>query len=468
MAGELEAQVRSLIGGAGLGSATVAVSVRECSSDREVVSINARKAMIPASNMKLFWTGAALQKLGPAFRFRTELHQIGSDLVLVGDGDPTIADPETFKGLSMRTRDGVVRDFDEEAILSLWVDGVQRAGIDQVRGLRIDDRVFDREFVHPTWKLDQLNRPYSAEVAGLNFHANCMSFSPKTRGGKPDWSNHRPRAPWIVARASNKSKNATSKQGHAPWFASKAGADGFQFRGTIKSGTHAPVEVTVHDPPQFFANLLRDRMDQGGIEIEFIDRVADLEPLPKGRIIEPVIETPILAVVQRCNEESQNLYAEALLKRTVHAHTGRPGSWNDADLAMKAIILDLVGPSASAFFEGVRFVDGSGLSRENRVSAGLTTLWLSALAMAPYGDAFVESLAEGGKEGTLRKRFKESLPGGARVDAKSGYINGVSCLSGYVSMPGGRRYAFSVLVNNATNISKAKALQEKIVRAIAG
>ena len=59
------------------------------------------------------------------------------------------------------------------------------------------------------------------------------------------------------------------------------------------------------------------------------------------------------------------------------------------------------------------------------------------------------------------------MPNGAVVDAKSGYINGVSCLSGYVSFPNGRRYTFSVLVNDATNISKAKALQESVAMAIA-
>ena len=424
--------------------------------------------MIPASNMKCFSTGAALVELGPTFSFRTELRHIGDDLVLVGDGDPTIADPETFKTLIMRTADGVVRDFDEEAILSLWTTGAQNASMTSVHALRIDDRVFDREFVHPTWKKDQLNKTYSAEVAGLNFFANSMQFTPRAHSPKPDWSNHRPRAPWIIDAATNKSSNATGSKGHAPWFAGKAGQKGFQFRGTVKGGTFAPIEVTVHDPPLFLARLLADRLAAVALPVSYIDRVADLEPLPPGRVVGPIIATPIMGVVKRCNEESQNLYAEALLKRTIHARTGRPGSWNDADATMKSIITETIGTSAASLLDGVSFVDGSGLSRENMINASLMTAWLAALTHESFGDKFVASLAAGGTEGTLRKRFKTPLPSGAKVEAKSGYINGVSCLSGYVTMPTGQRYAFSVLINNALSIAKAKRLQENIVKAIAG
>ena len=174
-----------------------------------------------------------------------------------------------------------------------------------------------------------------------------------------------------------------------------------------------------------------------------------------------------MGVIKRCNEESQNLYAEALLKRTIHAHTGRPGSWKDADETMKTIIRKIIGASATQLLEGVKFIDGSGLSRENKINASLMTAWLCALANKNFGDAFVESLAEGGKEGTLKNRFKTPLPNSAKVEAKSGYINGVSCLSGYVTMKSGERLAFSVLINNASNISKAKTLQERIVKAIA-
>ena len=461
----LNAKVRGLVARAKLGKSSVAVSVRNCANNQELVGINAGQAMIPASNMKIFSTGAALRTLGGDFEFTTQLVHDGTNLILLGDGDPTTADPEVFSEMLVRLPDGTEEKFNEETILNFWVNGTRSAGITSAQNLLIDDRVFDQNFVHPSWKADQLNRRYSAEVGGLNYHGNCIDFRPKPAAGKPNWDEHRPRAPWIFNGSRNKSKNGKD---NTPWIAGKAGKDPIEFRGIVKQKAITPVPITVHDPPIFFGKLIQNRMRAGDIFIGGVSRVDPQAVKPSGTIIEPVIRTSLLRVIELCNEESFNLYAESLLKRTVHAKTGRPGSWNEADAIMKKIIVDTLGNSSKGLLTGVVFADGSGLSRLNRINAALMTWWLSALQKDPeYGEAFVDSLALGGKEGTLKKRFSKALPNDAILDAKTGYINGVSCLSGYVSQPGGRRYAFSVLVNNCSSIGNAKKLQEKIVQAIA-
>ncbi len=461
----LNAQIRSLVSQAGLGKSSIAVSVRDCSDNTEVVGINAGQAMIPASNMKIFSTGAAMLVLGGDFEFTTRLVYDGSNLILIGDGDPTTADPEVFSEMLVRLPDGSEEKFNEETILNFWVDGARSAGITSAQNLIIDDRVFDQEFVHPSWKADQLNRRYSAEVGGLNYHGNCIDFRPAPASGRPNWNNHRPKAPWVLKNSKNKSKNGKD---NTPWIAGKAGIDPIEFRGIVKQKAVTPVPITVHDPPMFFAKLLQNRMSSAGITVGKITRIDPKAKTPSGESIEPVITTSLLRVIQLCNEESFNLYAESLLKRAVHARTGRPGSWDDADTVMKQIIIDSLGKNARGLLTGTVFADGSGLSRLNRINAALMTWWLTTLQDTPqFGEAFVDSLAEGGKEGTLVKRFSKPLPNKAIVDAKTGYINGVSCLSGYVSDIGGRRYAFSVLVNNCSAIGKAKKLQEKIVQAIA-
>ena len=461
----LNAKVRGLVSQAKLGKASVAVSVRNCANNQELVGINAGQAMIPASNMKIFSTGAALRVLGGDFQFTTQLIYDGTDFILIGDGDPTTADPEVFSEMLVKLPDGKTEKFNEETIFNFWVGNAQSAGISSAQKLLIDDRVFDQNFVHPSWKADQLNRRYSAEVGGLNYHGNCIDFRPKPASGKPNWNDHRPRAPWILRQSKNKSKNGKD---NTPWIAGKAGKDTIEFRGIVKQKAITPVPITVHDPPLFFGKLLQNRMKTGDVFIAEVSRINPNAEVPKGKTIEPVISTSLLRVIELCNEESFNLYAESLLKRTVHAKTGRPGSWTEADSVMKKIIIETLGNSCQGLLTGVVFADGSGLSRLNRINAALMTWWLTALQRDPtYGQSFVDSLALGGKEGTLKKRFSKPLPNGAVVDAKSGYINGVSCLSGYVSGPGGRRYAFSVLVNNCSSIGNAKKLQEKIVDAIA-
>ena len=118
--------------------------------------------------------------------------------------------------------------------------------------------------------------------------------------------------------------------------------------------------------------------------------------------------------------------------------------------------------------------DGSGLSRENRVAPGLVTAWLRSLAVDErLGRAFLEGMAVGGRTGTVRNRFKGLDPAAVFVPCKTGYINGVSCLSGCVGPAGAApRYAFSVMCNDLQGVKegvgKAKALQDRIVMILAG
>jgi D-alanyl-D-alanine carboxypeptidase/D-alanyl-D-alanine-endopeptidase (penicillin-binding protein 4) len=108
--------------------------------------------------------------------------------------------------------------------------------------------------------------------------------------------------------------------------------------------------------------------------------------------------------------------------------------------------------------------DGSGLSRENRLSAHALCEVLKHKYHGRDRDVFLNSLAIAGEDGTLEDRFRNGLKG--RVFGKSGYINGVSALSGYLKAKDGRHYAFSILMNGISTNWTAKQLQESIVKAI--
>lgn len=466
----LESQLRALCGNSGLGKATIAISVRDCADGRALASINADQSMIPASNMKIISTGSALHALGGNFMFKTALHRDGNDLILRGDGDPTLGDPEFHGELSFKNAQGRVVKVDDEAILKFWTDAVGESKLPQVDRLIIDDTIFDAVRVHPSWPADQLNRYYCAEVAGVNFHRNVIHFKPVPGSdGRGNWNNHQPHAPWLLKAAKNKSANAQGKQKHTPWVAGKAASANFEFRGRVKSGNTVPVAVTIEDPSLFLGQLLADRLQKSGTPVKGIHRMNQPGNPAPATILGPRFQTPIKLVIEQCNEESENLYAESLLKRTVHEKTGRPGSWDEADQVVKQIAREQLKAPAHELLKGVRIADGSGMSRDNRVTARFMTAWLADLQADPaFGEFFVSSLAHGGTEGTLKDRFSRNLPGGAKVDAKTGYIRGVSCLSGYVTMPDGRRYAFSVLVNNVKGTTQpAKRLQEKVVEQIA-
>jgi len=445
---------------------TVAVSVRDIGRSAPLVDLSADQPMIVASNMKLLTTGAALHVLGDDFEFRTAMRWDGSRLVIQGSGDPAFGDPELLALMATADKPGL--DIDD--FIDIWTKAVRDAGIDEIEELVIDDRIFDRQFFHPSWPVDQLNRRYCAEVAGMNVHLNVLHVFPAPRQGRrPNIRAVQPEAPWITI-TNRATSERSADDSNTAWIGRPPDSNAMTLYGNVKHAYSAgyAVPITIHDPPQFFAHLLRDRLEQRRIDVGAARLASPAEDLNPGDIIGPIVATPISTIVTRCNRDSVNLYAEALLKRLGHELTGEPGSWTNGASVIRHVVLDrLHDPAAVA---DLVVSDGSGLSRNNRVTAETFTAWLSSFGEDDtLGPVFIDSLATAGMDGTLEKRFRGRDLHGAEVRAKSGYINSVSTLSGYVTMPDGSRRAFSILINgfNRGTLWKAKRLQEEIVALVA-
>ena len=462
---DLQDDVGEAIRIAGFQQAIVAVSVRDAQSREPIVAINDLELMIPASNMKLLTTGTALHVLGPDFEFKTKLLRDGERLIVVGDGDPAFGDPDLLELMQLGEFDGL----DIEQFLNLWVKSIVEAQIKHLDEIVVDDRIFDREFVHKDWPVDQLNRRYCAQVAGLNFHRNVLHFFPRhIPGSRPDIRIFRPHAPWLEVINRGTTRQGPSDRDSA-WVSRKLGTNDLTFYGNIKGSYKKPVPVTVHDMPSYFARLLADRLRIAGVDVG-LHRTADAhDPPSNGQPIGPMITTPISTIITRCNRDSQNLYAEALIKRVGFTMTNEPGSWLNGAAIVRLSVHERIGDPNLARLIVVS--DGSGLSRTNRVAAATLTAWLQTfLSKDRTGEVFTQSLAVGGQSGTLKNRFKNIDLHGAVVRGKSGYIKHVSCLSGYVITPDGRQRSFSILVNGLTEpdaVSHAKKMQERIVAAIA-
>jgi D-alanyl-D-alanine carboxypeptidase/D-alanyl-D-alanine-endopeptidase (penicillin-binding protein 4) len=463
---DLRGEVQSAISNPKLRGAAIAISIRDADTNVELVDINDEQMLIPASNMKVFTTGAALHALGPDFEFKTRLMRDGDRLIIIGDGDPGFADPELLSLMSLGEQEGL----DFESFVQLWVQPVIASGMKEVREIVVDARVFDREFVHPDWPADQLNRRYCAQVAGLNMHLNVLHFYPRpgTGGRRPDIAQVVPRSPWLTPINRGTSRGG-AKEANSAWLSRQPDTNEFTFYGNVKVPYKVAVPVTIHDPPSYFAKLFAQRLDAAGLTVGGFRLASPGESVSDGTPLGPVVFTPLSTVVTRCNRDSQNLYAEALFKRTAYAMTRQPGSWAHGAAVMRQIIQDRVSDPALASRIIVR--DGSGLSRNNRVAPALVTAWLDSLHRdEKLAGVFVESLAVGGESGTLDDRFTSRELHGAIVQAKSGYIDEVSCLSGYVTMPDGRRRSFSIMANNLRqggSVAEAKKMQEAVVAAIA-
>ncbi len=460
----VESEIRQLVRGADLRSTKVAVVVMDAGTGQTLASINADEPMIPASNMKIVTSAAALDMLGSDFAFDTALELVkpaagdavgGVTLLVRGDGDPAFADPKILKA----------HGTDFEKLIGQWVEAVKKAGVKHVARVVVDDRVFDQQFVHPTWPRDQLNRWYCAQVAGINVNDNCFDIVPApTVNGRSPRVTILPSAPFVTTR-----NRAVTADADTFWISRRMGTNELTFFGKVKHHRTEPIPVTMHDSPIVLGRWLADRLVKAGVRVDRVARPDDGEAFGDTRVLHQV-RTQIWQVVSRCNKDSQNLFAEAMIKRVGHALTGSSGSWLNGAAAVRTAMRKRLGTTGA----DIRVADGSGMSRENQVTAKALARLLTSmhndenLRDAEGRPVFAFSLASAGREGTLRKRMR---PLAGRVYAKTGYINGVSCLSGYVFIPhpaGGkpRTIVFSLLFNDIrppVYVHRVKALQDAIV-----
>lgn len=458
---ELNAEVRALLGRSKFGSKSkIGVSILDVDRGTVLASVHASDQFIPASNMKVLTSGAALLTLGTDFAFRTEVVRDGDRLIVKGAGDPALADPELLERMSPRMTVGEVMDKLSGA--------VAKDGLTSIRELVLDDRIFDRELVEPSWPANQLNKWYCAEVSGLNFHTNVLAVFPRPSpegAGKPPPYTVQPPSPWISIE--NKARTSATGQ-NTTWLSRTPDDNRFQMFGEVRFAAQVPVYVTVHDPAVFFGKVFAGSLSSAGVtQAEgFQVRTAEAtEQLPAGKVV-AVVRTPIEEVMKRCNKDSHNLYAEALLKRVGYEVTKEPGSWSGGASVVRMLLAEKLGPEFAASFNAV---DGSGMSRLNQVTPLMITRWLEMLAKnTSVSDMFINSLATNG-EGTLEERFRDARLKN-EIRAKSGAINNVRCLSGYVIAPSGKKIAFSVLCNDLEGESNYNAMRfhEEVVKIVDG
>ncbi|MBC7834868.1 MAG: D-alanyl-D-alanine carboxypeptidase/D-alanyl-D-alanine-endopeptidase [Phycisphaerales bacterium] len=463
-ADDLGREISGVLTRAKLGTARVGISIVDVQSGATLAEMRSGEGFIPASNMKLLTSGAALRTLGADYEFHTRLVQVGNALVVEGSGDPAFGDPELLKDMGMGSGEFITKLV--EAVSNTVGAGVGGEVAPSFREVIVDDRVFDRQAVHPTWPADQLNRWYCAQVSGLTFHANVLWLYawPAAKEGEQPRLKTEPSAPWL--EITNRARTVRT-QTTTLWADRERGTNRFNVHGALRGALEEPIEVCLDQPAGVFGRLLAEKLGAAGLG-KPVWRMAGLdEQIGTERKVLAVVQTPISQVLERCNGDSHNLYAEALIKLIGHQITQQPGSWTNGAAVIRMQLRDKVGPSAAA---AVNIADGSGMSRDNKVTPGVLSAWLASMSQdAAVADSFIESIPVAGEEGSVKKRFRNSKLAN-EVRAKSGYINGVRCLSGYVTdTASGRQIAFSILVNEIpANVSgqRVKEFHEDVVELI--
>lgn len=452
IAGELRSAIQPLPHASTTGGACV-IDLR---SGETLFAWNADTPLIPASSHKVFAMAVALVELGPAFHFETVLATRGDRLIVIGDGDPGFGDPRLCKN----------RDEAVTAELERWALAIKASGdATGFSGLVIDESIFDNLALHTSWEQDDLGKWYAAPVGGLNFNDNCLDItvSPAPQTGDPVLVQVQP--PNGLAQILNRCK--TGGKGnpllhHAPGTV--------EYKITGRCSKRWPFgSVAFPDPGLLFAGAFRSVLDENEITIGD-DIRRERFRLPDGRLPESLHviarhRTPIADVLSRAGKNSQNLFAECLLKRTGFAwskRTGSPipvGSWASGTQAVTAMMR-----SAGVDTTGFTVADGSGLSRENTCTARQQASLLAWAINSTWGHLLHDNLSVAGVDGSLRKRLRDA-PG--RVFAKTGTMTGVRSLAGYVDDDRGPRYAFAITFNGYRGPSTPyKLIQDDFCRTL--
>ncbi|MFZ0034547.1 MAG: D-alanyl-D-alanine carboxypeptidase/D-alanyl-D-alanine-endopeptidase, partial [Sedimentisphaerales bacterium] len=378
------------------------IAIVKADSGEVVYSHNAQETRVPASNMKVITTAAALKYLGPGYEFKTKVGLCGDTLVVIGGGDPLLGDAVTNAKYNRETG-WIFKDI---------AKALKQNNITAIKDIIVDDSIFDNEWVHPNWPKEQLNQWYACEVSGLNYNDNCIAATVKNIGGNVAISIE-PETGFIniinEVTPIQKGKSAVGAYRNQK-------PNSISIKGKCEK-QEGPFDVAIEKPAEFFGFLLRENLARAGIKVD--GQILEKQE-PGDCNFKEIAEysTPITDCLARCNKRSLGLAAESLLKTIAAKATadGKNGSWAGGRKLISEYLLGLGIGSGEFYID-----DGSGLSRGNKLSANALTKVLLDVYKGKNWELYKNSLATGGIDGTVSRYFKEEKYKG-KVFGKTGYI----------------------------------------------
>ena len=465
----LARHIDQLIDQSAFSSARWGVKVVSVSSGATVYERNAHQQFVPASNMKIYTTAAALDLLGVDYRWQTSAYApaspdatgtVDGDLILYGRGAPDL-----------------VADSTENSLAKL-ADAVQARGVRRVKGSVIGDESYFRgSSIGDGWQWNDLQWYFGAEASALTVNGNEIDLNllPPAKGDAMPEVRSGDRFGYVQVdnRMAPGSRAARSTIGVARglsdnrvevWGELAPGAKGFGVR------------LSVHNPARWAARIFVAALKARNIAVDGEASARSSRSAPSQRFeptqaieLASVTSAPLSEIARVTNKESNNLYAELILRtlgrerRSMLPTPEPPGRERGDDEAGTELIKVWLERNGIAT-NGIALHDGSGLSRLNLVTPEGTAQMLTVVSKSG-NKSFRESLPIAGEDGTLGGRLK-TIAG--RVFAKTGSLIYVNSLSGYVLTANGETLAFAIFCNDYVGRANSSRLIDEIVLALAG
>lgn len=468
------------------------IEVVSLNTGKALYSQNSEKLFTPASNTKLFTTAAALALVGPDYRFHTTVEttgmldkygRINGDVVLVGRGDPNLSGRVLPYNLKTERKTPAL------AALEILADQLVQKGVKYVDGdIVADDTYYAFERYGEGWTQDDLVWEWGAPVSALTINDNVIfvSIMPADRPGEKAFVSIQPFAEYY--RIDNRVMTTPPGTGPRKIFINREpGSNQLTLWGNIPSDDVGANEaLAIEDSADFAAQVFHAMLERRGIvvygksrarhnELANLNTMTITASAPAGggdaKAVPPMHPTalvlasneslPLSEDLRVINKVSQNLHAELIL-RLLGREKGTAGTIEGGLEVLRGFIA-----RAGIRQDEYVFFDGSGLSRQNLVTPHAIVKLLTYVTSQPWSAVYQETLPVAGVDGSLAERFKIS-PAKGRVQAKTGSLGHVNCLSGYVTTDKGDRLVFSIMANNH-NLPSKRALEtiDQIVETIA-
>lgn len=436
---------------------STSVSIRKPDNGEIVYSSSGDLRLHPASNLKLLTAAVALEKLGPNYQFSTEVWTNGKikgntlegDLILKGKGDPTL----------------VKEDLDRFA-KDLLASGVHKINGDLIG----DDSWYDDIRLSPDLIWSDESASYGAQVSALTLSPDhdydagtiIIEAKPGEKVGDPGSLSLIPSTDFL--KIVNET-STTQKGGKTDiTFERDHGMNLIKIQGTIPLDTQGKKSwVAVWEPTLYTLTVFKQALEENGIKLNSkiqlkVDRIPN-----DAVLLSHKKSIPLKGLIVPFMKLSNNGMGEILTKEMGKVIHGE-GSWEKGLFVMKECL-----PHFGLNPNSLSLRDGSGISHKNLISANELTQLLYAIQHKNWFSEFENSLPVSGLPkkltgGTLRKRLTEE-PYIGMVKAKTGTLDGVSTLSGYLTTQNGDKWVFSIMINNFMDKpEKAKSIEDEILK----
>ncbi len=404
--------------------------VYDTKKKEKIIGYNEETPLIPASTTKLLSTDASMALLGGRFKWITQLEysgelspegELNGNLYIIGSGDP-----------SMGT--GKAGAWSYSQIISDYISKISEAGIKKINGdIIVETAVFQDVRLELPEKIVWIeNNNYYLPVG------NTININPKNEK--------------IAVKAKSVFDNSKRYFYVSPYMNKMAFTAEFEANNLITTIPAAPALLA----NQLRASLLKNKIPISG---KVATRVTDPNPEPREFLAKYSSPT-MVDIIYYTNQHSDNALAEALLKTVGFYKTGNVSLESGRETIVRHL------EEKNYDFEGLNLVDGSGLSRGNKVKPISQAKFLTDVMKEKYYDDFLKSLPIAGETGTLRRMFKTSDNHG-QIFAKTGTLNGVKCLAGYIKTRSGKMLTFSLLINGYLgSVDQVKARMEQLLEPV--